>query len=98
MVVVCKADDLAPGQMTSAEVDGEPVTIANVGGSFYAFNETCTHRGCSLTEGELAGNVVTCDCHGGQFDVVSGEVVDGPPDEALQTYQVSVNGGDLTIG
>ncbi len=98
MAVVGKADELSPGQMTSVEVDGEPVTIANVEGSFYAFSETCTHRGCSLTEGELAGKVVTCDCHGGQFDVTSGEVVGGPPDQPLQTFPVSVSGGDLNIG
>ncbi len=97
MAVVGKTGDLAPGQISSFEVNGEQVAVANVGGQFYAFGDTCTHRGCSLADGELNGNVVTCACHGGQFDVTSGEVIGGPPRENVKSYSVSVEGDSLDV-
>ena len=49
-------------------------------------------------DGELAGLVLTCESHGGRFEVISEQVVGGPPEEPLQTYQVSVGGDDLNLG
>ena len=69
---VGKASEIASGQMTCVEVGGERMVIANVGGVFHGISDTCTHRGCSLSEGTLGGTVVTCPCHGGQFDVTTG--------------------------
>jgi nitrite reductase/ring-hydroxylating ferredoxin subunit len=54
------------------------VAVANVGGTFYASDYTCTHLGCSLAEGDLEETTLTCRCHGSQFDVSSGAVVWGP--------------------
>jgi nitrite reductase/ring-hydroxylating ferredoxin subunit len=78
---VGKATDVGPGQMRRFQVEGTAVTIANVGGHRYAFDDTCTHEGCSLAAGELELRTVTCPCHGSQFDVTSGEVLRGPADE-----------------
>jgi nitrite reductase/ring-hydroxylating ferredoxin subunit len=97
MAVVGKTADLAPGQISSFEVNGEQVAVANVNGQFYAFSDVCTHRGCSLAEGQLSANILTCACHGGQFDVTSGEVVGGPPKSDLKTFSVSVEGGDIAV-
>jgi nitrite reductase/ring-hydroxylating ferredoxin subunit len=78
--------------------NGEPVAIANVDGTHYAFQDTCTHRGCSLVEGDLDGVVVTCACHGSQYDIRSGEVVGGPPPEPVKTYGLNLEGDDLVMG
>jgi nitrite reductase/ring-hydroxylating ferredoxin subunit len=40
---------------------------------FHAFGDTCTRLRCSLAEGKLDGAVVTCACHGSQFDVTTAE-------------------------
>ena len=98
MPTVGKAGEIAAGRMTRVEVEGASVAIANVGNAFYAFSDTCTHRGCSLSEGELAGLIVTCPCHGGQFDISSGSVVGGPPGESIETFPVEAEAGDLKIG
>lgn len=59
------------------------IAVANVGGELRGFDDTCTHRGCSLAQGTLEGTVVTCPCHGSQFDVTSGAVVRGPATEPV---------------
>ena len=48
---------------------GTQVTLANVAGTFFAIDDTCTHRGCSLGDGKLDGSTVQCACHGSRFDV-----------------------------
>jgi nitrite reductase/ring-hydroxylating ferredoxin subunit len=53
-------------------VRGTRIAVANVGGTYYAFDDTCTHEQCSLAEGDLAGTTVTCMCHGAEFDVRTG--------------------------
>ena len=98
MTFVGKVSDVAPGQLLGIDVEGTRVAVANVDGRLFAIGDTCTHRGCSLSEGELSGTVVTCPCHGGQFDLSSGEVVAGPPRESTPTYPVQVVGDEFRIG
>ena len=73
-----------PGQVVTVDVEGTTVAIASIGGRLRAFDGTCTHRGCSLADGTLAGPTVMCRCHKGRFDLRTGEVLDGPPTEPLR--------------
>lgn len=98
MAVAGKVSDVAPGRLLVIDVEGEPVAVANVDGQLYAFSDTCTHRACPLSDGELSGTVVTCACHGGQFDVTNGKVVGGPPREPIPTYPVQVVGDEFRVG
>jgi nitrite reductase/ring-hydroxylating ferredoxin subunit len=96
-VTVGKAADVPAGGLAVFEVAGRRVAVANVGGTFCAFDDACTHRGCSLSEGELEGGTVTCPCHGGQFDVRTGAVLAAPPPSPVKTYLVRAEGGSLQI-
>jgi 3-phenylpropionate/trans-cinnamate dioxygenase ferredoxin subunit len=96
-VDVGSVSEVGEGDLASFEVDGRYVAVACVGGSYHAFDDTCTHRGCSLSEGELDGTSVICPCHVGEFDVRTGEVLDGPPPEPVATYAVRANDGRLEI-
>src|SRR5262245_63252671 len=77
-VTVTKADGIQPGQMIKVEIDNFPVAVANVGGTFYAFDDTCSHEDCSLAEGDLVKTAVVCPCHFAEFDVRNGAVL-APP-------------------
>ena len=71
-------NELKPGAMKGIEVGDKEILVANVGGTFYAIGNRCTHQGCMLSDGELFEGRVTCSCHGSVFDVTSGKVVRGP--------------------
>jgi|SRR5215211_430849 len=96
-VVVGRAEDLEEGDMRAFDVEGTRVAVANVAGTFYAFDDTCTHRQCSLAEGDLEESTVICPCHGSEFDVISGAVLEGPAREPVASYEVRVEGGRLEI-
>ena len=95
--IVARADDLKEGDMQAFDAGGTKIAVANVAGTFYAFGETCTHRECSLAEGDLEETTVTCPCHGSEFDVVSGQVLRGPARVPVGSFEVRVEGGNLEV-
>ncbi len=96
-VTVADAAQIGENEMAAFEVGGERIGVANVGGAFHAFGNTCTHRQCSLTSGVLEGTVVTCPCHGSQFDVTTGAVLRGPALEPVRRYGTRVDDGALQV-
>jgi nitrite reductase/ring-hydroxylating ferredoxin subunit len=97
LVTLADAHDLAEGDLHVFDVKGTRVAVASVSDTFYAFDNTCTHLHCSLAEGELDGTVVTCPCHGSQFDVTTGAVLRGPARESVRSYPVERDGDRLQI-
>ena len=74
-VKVAKTGEIAPGEARAVEAGGKKIALFNVNGTFYAIDDTCTHRGGPLSEGMLMGEEVTCPWHGAIFDVTSGTVL-----------------------
>ncbi len=96
-VKVGSAGEVADGEVTAYSVGDRTVAIANVGGDLHGFDDICTHQQCSLSEGELDGMVIECPCHGSQFDVTTGEVVNGPAAEPVDVFEVREEGGELQV-
>lgn len=95
LVRIGDSKDVAAGQMRVFDVAGTKVNVASAGGQLYAFEDTCTHSGCSLAMGRLDGTTVTCHCHGSQFDVTSGTVLRGPATRPVRSRLVQVEGEAL---
>ena len=96
-VAVAKASELSPGQMKWVAVNGERRVLANVEGTIYAISDVCGHRNAPLSRGKLAGYLIECPLHFAQFDVRTGELVNGPVSTAVPTYQVFVEGDTVYI-
>jgi len=94
---VVSAADLAPGKAKCVEVAGKTIALFNLDGTFYAIDDTCTHRGGPLSEGELEGTDVTCPWHGGIFNVTTGAVIGGPAPQNVAAYKVRVVGSDIEV-
>ena len=96
-VPVAKAAELAPGQMKWVAVNGERLVLANVEGAYYAISDVCGHRSAPLSRGKLDGYLIECPLHFAQFDVRTGELVNGPVSTAVAVYQVRVDGETVYI-
>ena len=93
------ASDIGPNEMSVVQVNGEPYAVVNLGGSYYAFSDTCTHLGCSLHEGKIVSETqIQCPCHGARFDMTTGKVLGGPTQESLKTAPVLIRDGKLVVG
>ena len=96
-VKVANADDLQPGQGMLVNAGDQRVALFNVGGTCFAIDDTCTHRGGPLSDGALEDDVVTCPWHNARFCVRDGHV-QGPPAQAnVKSYPVRVTNGSLEI-
>jgi nitrite reductase/ring-hydroxylating ferredoxin subunit len=96
MVIQVGAAQAVPsGEMRVFEVSGTRLNVTNAAGHFYGFEDTCTHMGCSLANGELDGTVVTCACHGSQFDVTTGAVLRGPAQRPVRSVVLTVEDGQI---
>jgi nitrite reductase/ring-hydroxylating ferredoxin subunit len=96
-LTVTALDELEGHELAAFSVSGDRIAIATVEGAFYAFGDTCTHQGCSLADGALKGTTVTCPCHGSEFDVTTGEVLQGPAREPVRSYPVRLEDGALRV-
>jgi nitrite reductase/ring-hydroxylating ferredoxin subunit len=92
------ASDLASGHARLVYVDGLPVAVFNVGGSFFATQEACTHAAGPLSEGTLEGQHIICPLHGSCFDVTDGSVCGGPARQPVKTFSVSQDGEVARVG
>jgi 3-phenylpropionate/trans-cinnamate dioxygenase ferredoxin component len=98
LVTTIKTSEIPAGGIVAVDVRGTQVAVANVDGTYYAFDDACTHEQCSLTEmGELAGTTVTCTCHGSEFDVRTGKVLAPPATVPVKVYVTRVEGDALHI-
>src|SRR6202790_4145567 len=96
-VKVAQTSELSPGSGKVVEADGRSIALFNVAGTFHAIDNTCTHEGGPLGEGELAGEVVCCPWHSAEFNVKTGEVLCPPADEAVRSFPVQVQGTDVLV-
>lgn len=101
---VARAADIPEGGMRKVVLDGEPVLVANIDGSFYAIANACRHRGGDLSGGSLEDGIVTCPVHGSRFDVRTGKNVSGPrvlgitwKTGDVRSYRVRLDGEDVVI-
>jgi nitrite reductase (NADH) small subunit len=94
--LAAKAGDIAPGAVREVQVNGKAVALANVGGKFYAVDNTCLHRGGPLGQGALNGTKLMCPWHGWEYDVTTGKVGQNPS-VGVATYPVEIRGDEVFV-
>ncbi len=86
-----------PGTATMFLFGSRPSLLIHHEDSHYtAFDAVCSHLGCTVRF-EPQNKRIFCPCHGGTYDMNSGEVVAGPPPRPLKSYRVEVTDGNVTI-
>lgn len=64
-------------------------------GDYKAFSAVCTHQGCTVSG--VSNGVITCPCHGSQFDIATGAVRQGPATQPLPAKSVSVGADGINV-
>jgi Fe-S cluster biogenesis protein NfuA/nitrite reductase/ring-hydroxylating ferredoxin subunit len=85
--------DLAAGEMTTADVDGNEILILNIDGEPYAFRNVCPVDGRNpLDGGRLTDTVLVCPWHNCAYDARTGKRVDDEPgQDALAVVPIAVS-------
>jgi nitrite reductase/ring-hydroxylating ferredoxin subunit/uncharacterized membrane protein len=94
---VLPVGELANGRTQVVQVNGRRVLLSRIAGQTYAIGNTCTHWGCSLGEGQIVDTSVKCHCHGSQFSLIDGTVINGPATAPEPTFEVREINGQIEI-
>ena len=93
-----KTGDVPEDTAIKVTVGDCDIALFNIGGKFYATQESCTHAFASLVDGYIDGEEVECPLHGARFSIPTGEVLAEPATENLATYPVRVEDDSILIG
>ena len=98
-VRVSSLAELGDGEMIVVGAGRDDVCLARIGDEIYAVANLCTHALAWLDSGELLpdSREIECPLHGGRFDLRTGEPTSLPCEEAVKSYRVRVEGGDIHV-
>ena len=97
LVKVAQVDELSAGECKVVDAEGQSIALFNVDGTFCAIDNTCTHVGGPLGEGDIDGDIVTCPWHGAGFNVKTGAVTNPPAGSDVRSFPVKVEGDDVLV-
>ncbi len=88
-VKITEAEVLNPGHMLGIKIENKKILIANINGNLYAIDNLCSHEDALLSNGALKGDCVECPLHGSRFSFKTGQPMEEPATEPVQTYTIS---------
>lgn len=91
--VVAQTSDIPVGG-GSVVWDAKLVITQPEQGDYRAFSAVCRHAGCTVRD---VTDRIECHCHGSNFDLTTGEPLNGPATEPLESFDVEVEGQDITL-
>jgi len=94
---VATTQEIPPGKAKQVKVAGRTLAVFNADGTFYAIDDTCTHRGAPLHEGDCEGAEVICPWHGARFDLATGQNLSPPAPKGVSAYKVQVVGDEVQV-
>ena len=96
-VKVATKSEIADQSAKLLEIEDKRIAVFNLGGRFYALDDTCPHAEGPLSEGSVEGEEVECPWHGSRFNIKTGEVTAPPAVEGVARYNVRVTGDDIEV-
>ena len=94
---VVTEDELPPGDVHVVDFEGIEVAVFNIAGQYFAIEDVCTHDGSEISTGCLYDHVIEWPRHGARFDVRTGEVLEPPAYEPVQTFKVRIENGMIQV-
>lgn len=64
-------------------------------GEFVGLSAVCPHQNCLVNKVE--GTTIICPCHGSEFSITDGAVIQGPATTGLTPVEVTVDGDQVVL-
>ena len=96
-VKVAKTSEIDDQCVKCVEAGGRTIALFNLGGEFYAIDDTCTHEEAPLSDGHIDGDEIECPWHAARFNIKTGKVTCDPAYDDVAVYKVRVTGDEIEI-
>ena len=94
---VALAEEFTPGTCRTVDVDGVRIAVFNVGGSYHAIEDVCSHEAEPLSGGEVEGTEIICPRHGAHFSLITGAALSPPAYEPVATFPIRIMEGKVQV-
>jgi len=95
-ISVGRIGEIPVGEGRVVDAAGKALALFNVDGTYRAIDNTCSHRGGPLGEGDLEGMIVACPWHGWRWDVTTGANANNPAVK-VACFPVTVEEGEIFV-
>ena len=89
-VYACNKNEIEFEDLIRFDHDNRTFCIYNIKDGFYATDGICSHEEVHLEDGLVSDDEIECPMHQGIFNIKTGEVIQDPPCDALNTYELKV--------
>ena len=62
---------------------------------FVGLSAVCPHQGCLVNE--IVDSTIVCPCHGSEFSITDGAVIQGPATTGLTSVPVKLDGDQIVL-
>ncbi len=96
-VFVLPLAHLPPGTKKTVHLAGTEILVIHHDRGISAVQAKCPHAGAPLEEGAICNGRLVCPWHLGTFAISTGELLEPPPMEPLNTFSVKVEGEGIFV-
>jgi nitrite reductase/ring-hydroxylating ferredoxin subunit len=105
---VCKSEEVPDNSMKVISIQGSNILVCRSNNQLFALDNSCPHRGASLSKGEIKGTKIICYMHDFEYDLISGKLLHIPSkwndqnpnwkkSHNLLLFQISEKNGQIYI-
>lgn len=105
---VCKSEEVPDNSVKVISIQGSNILVCRTNNQLFALDNSCPHRGASLSKGEIKGTKIICYMHDFEYDLISGKLLHIPSkwndqnpnwkkSDNLLLFQISEKNGQIYI-
>ena len=91
------AATLKPGEKKLVKAGDTEILLIQLANTLVGVQPKCPHAGAPLEQGAICNNRLICPWHMGTFALPSGDLLEPPPLQGLDTFAVRIEGSDVLI-
>lgn len=106
--MVCKSDELPNNSIKVISIRDSKILVCRSDNQLFALDNSCPHRGASLSKSEIKGTKIVCYMHDFEYDLNSGRLIHIPSkwneqnpnwtkSDNLLLFQISEKNGEIYL-
>lgn len=92
-----RLDEVPDGAKKVVTLGGVPVLLCHTEGRIFAVRNECSHAYSTLDCGRMKYGWISCPVHGARFDLETGEPLNPPATQPIETFEVRVAGDTIEV-
>jgi 3-phenylpropionate/trans-cinnamate dioxygenase ferredoxin subunit len=89
--------ELPPGEKKVVALGGKEIILCHTADTIFAIINRCSHAKEPLACGVIKHGWIACPMHGARFDLETGEAINPPATQPIETFAVRVRGGMIEV-